>query len=109
MQTPEHGIVVSDAIREQLKSAVTSSTGDRNAALSRTVQSFDMQKASKKYTIFETIAGPNAKRFIPFNDMPDANSKYKREQVGIVEFTTLEGREKVPRLNPEPHEMMPDY
>ena len=68
-----------------------------------------MQKASTKFTIFETIEGANERRFVPFNDMPHGNSKYAREQVGILDFTNQEGREKITKLNPEPHEMMPDY
>ena len=68
-----------------------------------------MQKTSAKFTIFETMAGPNEKRFQTFNDMPHCSSKYEREQVGIVDFTTIEGREKFTSLYPEPPEMSPDY
>ena len=68
-----------------------------------------MSRAPAKYTIFETMPGANEMRFIPFNDMPDASSKYAREQVGIVDFSTKEGREKVTSLYPEPLEMSPDY
>ena len=75
----------------------------------KTIPSFDMQKAPTKYTIFETIQGANERRFVPFNDMPYGNSKYAREQIGIVDFTSTQGREKIASLNPEPHEMMPDY
>ena len=68
-----------------------------------------MSRAPTKYTIFEMMPGANEKRFLPFNDMPFANSKYEREQVGIVDFSLKEGREKFTTLDPEPLEMQPDY
>ena len=38
-----------------------------------------MGKAPAKFSIFEAMEGPNAKRFVAFNDMPDISSKYYRE------------------------------
>ena len=68
-----------------------------------------MSKAPVKYTIFETMEGCNERRFIPFDDMPLGSSKYGREQVNILDMTTVEGRERITRLNPQPQEMQPDY
>lgn len=68
-----------------------------------------MDRAPEKHTIFEMMPGANEKRFISYNDMPDCNSKYKREQVSIVDFNNVEGREKPTDLNPEPPALSPDY
>ena len=81
----------------------------RTALTDKTVPSFYMHKQEAKYTIFETMPGANDRRFIPFNDMPLNNAKYDREQVGILDFTNLEGREKVASLYPDPPEISPDY
>ena len=59
-----------------------------------------MERASVKYTIFETNPGANAQRFLTFNDMPLCNSKYGREQVGIVDFVNQEGRDRASSLYP---------
>ena len=91
--------------RDMLETAGTT----RTALTDKTVPSFFMDRASAKYTIFETMPGANDRRFIPFNDMPLNQSKYEREQVGILDFTNLEGREKVPSLYPDPPEISPDY
>lgn len=63
--------------RQLANTATVTRTG--GTVLERTVPSFDMQRAAPKYTIFEMIDGPNDKRFVPFNDMPDINSKFNRE------------------------------
>lgn len=94
--------------RELLNTAASTQTY-RTRTTDKTIPSFEMHKASVKYTIFETMQGANERRFVPFNDMPHGNSKYAREQIGILDFTNVEGREKITKLNPEPHEMMPDY
>lgn len=62
-----------------------------------------------KNTIFATIEGANDRRFISFNDMPLCSSKYQREQVGIVDFSIVEGREKPSTLNPQPIAISPSY
>ena len=41
--------------------------------------------------------------------MTHINSKYKRDGIGVVDFTDTEGRERITVNNPEPHERMPDY
>ena len=94
--------------RDLINTAFTSRS-TKTRTTDKTIPSFDMQKASVKYTIFETIQGPNERRFIPFEDMPHCNSKYEREQIGVVEWMNTQGRDKIASLNPEPHEMMPDY
>lgn len=94
--------------REVLRTAETNRT-NKTRTTDKTVLTFDMSRAPTKYTIFEMMPGANEKRFLPFNDMPFANSKYEREQVGIVEFSLKEGREKFTTLDPEPLEMQPDY
>ena len=81
----------------------------RTRTTDKTVPSFLMERASVKYTIFETNPGANARRFLTFNDMPLCNSKYGREQVGILDFVNQEGRAKATSLNPEPPELSPDY
>lgn len=91
--------------RELLDTANTT----RTRTTEKTVPSYDMGRAAPKFTIFETMVGPNDRRFISFNDMPHGNSKYAREQVGIPDFNYVEGREKFTSLNPEPQEMSPDY
>ena len=81
-----------------LETADTSKT----RATDKSIPSFYMDRAPPKHTIFEMIPGANEKRFIAYNDMPECNSRYKREQVSIVDFTNVEGREKPVELNPEP-------
>lgn len=109
LSNAEQGIILNDRIKRKLLSTATTSQTDKTRTTQKTVPSFDMRKAPVKYSIFEAMAGPNERRFIAFNDMPMISSKYEREQVGIVDFTYQEGRAQVPSLNPEPHEMMPDY
>ena len=81
------GLILDDKTkRELLNTAVTSHTV-RTKTTEKTIPTFYMEKASTKYTIFETMEGANERRFIPFDDMPHCNSKYAREQIGIVDFT----------------------
>ena len=68
-----------------------------------------MTKQSEKHTIFECMAGGHDKQFIKFNDLSKVNSKFRREDAGIVEFCHGQGRSKEPDLNPEPDEFSPDY
>ena len=70
---------------------------------------FDMAKQSEKHTIFECMAGGHHKQFEKFNDLSKVNSKFRREDAGIVEFCYGQGRAKEPDLNPEPEEFSPDY
>jgi len=64
--------------RELLNSAVTNRT-DKTHATDKRTPLFDMKKAPIKYSIFEMMEGANEKRFVAFNDMPMASSKYERE------------------------------
>lgn len=66
-----------------------------------------MTRQSDKFTIFEAMEGCHDKRFVPFNDIPENNSKYK--SIGVPDIGLFQGREKVTHFNPEPPVMSPDY
>ena len=109
---PTTGIQVPRDIREQLTHE------EKYSAFPNQIESvhpdkqkkvFDMAKQSEKHTIFECMAGANDKQFVQFNDMTTVNSKFRREDTGIVEFCYTQGREREPWLNPEPEEFSPDY
>jgi hypothetical protein len=72
-----------------------------------TKPTFDFDRQAPKYTIFEAMAGPNENRFVPFNDMPENNSKHTNR--GMMDMGILEGREKETLYNLGPEEFLPDY
>jgi hypothetical protein len=53
------------------------------------------------------MKGCHEKRFVAFNDISAANSKYKREQFFRMDPKT--GRGRVTDFNPEPQEEAPPY
>ena len=108
IRSSDKGISLNQRMKRELDTAGTTRT-DLTRTTDKTIPSFHMHKASVKYTIFETNPGANERRFEPFVDMPHCNSKYNREQIGIMDFTKIEGRERIDRFNPEPLEMQPDY
>ena len=66
-----------------------------------------MFRGRERKTIFEEMQGPHEKRFVAFNDISAANSKYRRDT-----FFNMDGRQgrELPLVDdPEPVEENPDY
>lgn len=77
--TDNGGITLSERTKRELLDTAGTSRTDKTRTTDKTIPSFQMHKASVKYSIFETMVGANERRFVPFEDMPHCNSKYTRE------------------------------